>query len=137
MVALFLVLGLAQPASADLLLGAIDVVLDPMTVTAADLTEDHALSVARDPNARRYLRVRAVGALAIFGSARARAALREFARHDLDVEVRIQASVSLARGFGVDAPGETTAFLLQVADGAPPALARVIRHEVRRLQPAR
>lgn len=137
MVALFLVLSLAQPAptaSADLLLGAIDVVLNPMTIAAAGLSEDHALAVAQDPTARRYLRVRAAGALGVFGSARAHVALRDLAQHDLDVEVRIQASISLARRFSAPDPGATTAFLLAVAEHAPPGLHRVIRREVRRLQ---
>lgn len=132
MLGLFLVLGLAQPA--DLLLGSIDVVLDPMTIAAADLTEEHALAVAQDAQARRYLRVRAVGALGIFGSAQAQAALRDFAQFDLDVEVRIQAVISLTH-LGNRAPGETTAFLMGVAETAPPALERVIIRSVRRLLP--
>lgn len=132
MIGLLLVAGLLNPR-ADLLLGAIDVPIDPFTVAAAELTEARALEVAGDLNQRRYLRMRAVAALGVFASDAARATIEDFAAHDTDVEVRIQAVIMLARRFGVDAPGRITAQLLALRPAAPPALARVIRAEVDRL----
>ena len=51
MIALYLMLGLAtpaQPTDADLLLGAIDVVISPMSIAAVDLSEARAIEVATD-----------------------------------------------------------------------------------------
>ena len=138
MIALSLILSLANPAPmthADLLLGAIDVVLSPMNIAAVDLTEDHAVEVATDANNRRYLRVRATGALGIFGSARAHATLLDLARHDTDVEVRVQAVISLVRWFAEPAPGALFADMRALAEDAPPTLRRVIERQLAGIAP--
>lgn len=150
MIALFLILSLAAPAQAtqvaqdtqvaqaakarvDLLLNAIDVLLSPMAIAEVGLTEDYAVALATDSMQRRYLRVRATGALAMFGSARARTVLLALARTDTDVEVRIQAVTSLVYWFAEDAPGQLTADLVAIADHAPPMLRQFVLRQVRRL----
>ncbi|MGK0358198.1 MAG: hypothetical protein ACI9U2_000481 [Bradymonadia bacterium] len=144
MIALFLIFSLAVPAQAtpatpdatarvDLLLNSIDVLLSPMAIAQVGLTEDYAVAVATDSTRRRYLRVRATGALAMFGSARGRSVLLELARDDTDVEVRIQAVTSLVYWFAEDAPGQLAAALVAIADHAPPMLRKLVMRRVRQL----
>lgn len=136
MIALFMILGLglpAQPARVDMLLDAIDIVISPMRIVEAGLTEEYAIAMAVDANQRRYRRVRATGALGIFGSARAHAVLLDLARGDTDVEVRIQAVTSLVYAFKEAAPGGLAAELLAIAEDAPPALRRTILRQARAL----
>ncbi len=55
--------------------------------------------LARDPEQRRYVRVRATGALPFFPSPRTRALLQELSLSSDDAEVRVQAVVALGHGF--------------------------------------
>lgn len=138
MIALFLIFGLATPPqpAVDLMLGAIDVVISPMLIAEVGLTEDYAIAVATDPAQRRYMRVRATGAVGIFGSPRARSVLLDLARHDSDFEVRVQAVTSLAHWFAEDAPGQLNAELMGIADGAPGGLQRIIIRRVQQISEA-
>ena len=85
--------------AARMLLGAFDVPLTMTNMRSVGVTEDFVLEVARNPAEQRYLRLRAVGALGLFATPRARGAVEALARSANDEEVRVQAVISLARAF--------------------------------------
>jgi hypothetical protein len=133
---LVLLLALTAPALADdgaaVLLGAIDVPLTPETLAAAGLDEARATAVARDATARRYLRVRAAGALGVLGTDGARRTLEALAAEDADVEVRIQAVTALARVWAPRDPAVAER-LRALRTNAPRALDGVLAAELRKL----
>ncbi len=138
---LVLLLALAAPAmaadaapTAELLLGAIDVPLTPEALAAAGVDEARATAVARDPARRRYLRVRAAGALGVLGTDGARRTLEALAAEDPDVEVRIQAVTALARVWAPRDPAVAER-LRALHAGAPRALGDVLAAELARLAP--
>lgn len=96
----------AQEAKALLALSAFDVQLTPDLIAAVGLTEALAIRVAQDSAAPRYQRIRAIGALGLMGSAGAREIVRALARTANDEEVKIQAIISLSRGFARTAPAQ-------------------------------
>ena len=127
--------GHAAPTDrAELLLGAIDVLLTAENMAAVGLDEARLLRVARDQTRRRYLRVRAVGGLGILGTAEGRRLTSTLAATDPDVEVRIQAVLSLARGFGRADPDGVARELRRLASEAPPAVGAMAQAELRRLE---
>lgn len=128
----------APTKSAELLLGAIDVLLTPENIQKAGLTEAWATAVVDDAGARRYLRARAVGALALMQTPTARARIEHAALADADDEIRIQAVISLARAFGPADREQVTRFLRGAAESGPPALRTIVHGELARLdkQPA-
>lgn len=117
----------------DVLLAAIDVPLTHEVIGRVGLTEAHAATRLADVSAKRYVRLRAVSSLPFFGTPTARALLERTAAEDRDVEVRIQAVTSLARGFGPGDPVGVLAALNGLAKGAPPKLAEAIAVEIGRL----
>ena len=121
------------PAAAVLLLGAIDVPLTEQGMARAGLTEPVAAAVLSDSSRSRYLRARAVAAVARFRSPAGRALLERVAATDPDDELRIQAVISLARAFGpTDRPG-VSAHLEALAHTAPGPVRGVIGNELTRL----
>jgi HEAT repeat protein len=136
---LLLVVGAAQSAHAQYpppqpvpagpgamaLLGGVDVPLSLPAMSRAGLTQAVARDVLANPTRRRYLRVRAITALAHHASPEARAAIED-ALGDVDREVRIQAAFTLARRFG---PADA----VQVADRLRAALSRADADERQRL----
>ena len=124
------------PATAKILLEAIDIFLTPQMMDKAGLTEAYAQAVVAS-DARRYIRARAISALAMFATPSARATLEEAAYRDADPEIRIQAVMSLSRAFGPTDKIGVRAVLRTVAQDAPETLRRVIVREQARLSPAR
>lgn len=123
---------------ADLLLRAIDIPLTPETIARAGLTPAEAMAVVADGEASRYARVRAVGALGVFGTLEARRVIERLAVADPDEQVRVQAVISLARVFGPDDRAAVAGFLVDRLELATPAVDRVVLKELERLyHPAR
>lgn len=129
------------PATADAvatgltLLAAIDVPLTAEIITRMGLTESTATNALADRTAKRYVRLRAVGALPFFATKTARALVERTAAEDADEVVRIQAVTSLARGFGgTDRLGVLTA-LQALARKATPPVAEAIAAEIALLGP--
>lgn len=124
----------APTPEAEMLLGAIDVMITPATLKQAGITEAWATAVVDDIKARRYLRARAIGALAIIGTDSARARIERAASADHDLEIRIQAVISLARAFGPADEERVNGFLKGLAPEAPEALRDVLHRELTRLE---
>lgn len=120
-------------ARADLLLRAIDIPLTPETIRQAGLTPADAMAVIDDDQATRYARVRAVGALGVFGTPEARRTIERLAVADPDEQVRVQALISLARVFGPDDRDAIGGFLVDRLEVATPAVDRVVIKELARL----
>lgn len=119
--------------AAEMLLGAIDIFLTPENIKKAGLTEAQAVTVLEDAQRKRYLRVRAVNALNLFATPTARVAIERAALQSDDYEVRRQAVVSLARGFGPGDKAGVTDALKRISQDAPVQLRSVIADEVARL----
>lgn len=125
----------AIPARARMLVDAIDIVLTPQTVAQAGLTESMAAALAAHTAEKRYTRVRAVGALGVFGTDSARRLIELLATADADEQVRVQAVVSLARIWGADDREAVIEFLTDRLGDAPPAVDDAIARELARLYP--
>lgn len=123
----------AVPPGALLLVDAIDIPLTPESVARAGLTEAHAVALATDVSARRYTRVRAVGALGVLGTVTARALIERLAVVDGDAFVRAQALVSLARVWGPSDREAVEGFLTERIDDPSPAVTDAIARELGRL----
>lgn len=125
----------APQTQAELLLLAIDVPLTPLLIQRVGLTEAIATAHLKDRTALRYMRLRSASALPFFGTPTARATLTAQAASTLagpddDEQVRIQAVVSLARGFGPQDVNGVLATLHTLAVGAPARLAQTINDEM-------
>lgn len=120
-------------ANARLLIDAIDVPLTPETLEMAGVTEAEVAALAADPSARRYTRVRAVGALGVIGTDSARRLIELMAVGDADPQVRVQAVVSLSRIWGVDDRVEVIRFLTERLGDAPVQVDDAIVRELDRL----
>lgn len=120
-------------ANARLLIDAIDIPLTPETIERAGVTEALAAALAADPTAKRYTRVRAVGALGVIGTDSARRLIELMARGDADPQVQVQAVVSLSRIWGVDDRVEVVRFLTERLGDAPAPVDDAIARELDRL----
>ena len=121
------------PEAARDLLGAIDVPLSPERLAAAGVDAEVATSVVADPRASRYLRARSLAALAQLGGDRARAVLYG-ALGDEDQEIRIQASIMVARRLGPERPDEVRRRLHDRLAAATEAERAVIAAELATLE---
>ncbi len=110
----------AQPMQ---LLGAVDVPLTSARMEAAGVDEALALRVLDDGGGDRYLRARALSALAALATPAARTRIEAALRSDADPEIRIYAAIALSRRFGAHD------VLRSIVD-APKPVARVIRLEL-------
>ncbi len=119
----------AQPDPRALLLAAIDIPLSSDRLTEAGVDEVYAGAVLADPQARLYVRARALAALVALDAPSARDRLERVLRAGEVPELRIQAAIGLARGFAPDRAVE--ALLHDVQASAPRALRDVIRAELR------
>lgn len=117
-------------------LAAIDVPLTAELITRVGLTESAVTTALAETTGRRYVRLRAVGALPFFATKSARALVEQIAAGDPDEVVRIQAVTSLARGFGGADPMGVLNALRTLARTATPAVAEAIAAEWALLAPA-
>lgn len=123
----------ALPPQARMLVDAIDIPLTPEHVARAGLTESMAAALAADTAGKRYTRVRAVGALGIFGTDSARRLIELLATADADEQVRVQAVISLARIWGTDDREAVVGFLTERLGDAPAVVDDAIARELSRL----
>lgn len=136
-----LLLCAAGPALADApaftaqdLLGAIDVQLTTPLLDQYGLDEATATRFVDDDKQVRYVRLRALSALAVRGTDTARARIERAALSDADTMVRAEAAVLLARGFAQLGNAAADTFLRTTATarlkGHP---AKILRLELARL----
>lgn len=118
---------------AELLLRAIDIPLTPDTIEHAGLTEAVAARVALDLKQKRYTRVRALGALGVFGSDLGRRLIESAAVADPDEQVRVQAVISLARVWGPADRPTVSAFLVDRLADESAAVGDAVLRELERL----
>lgn len=118
---------------AELLLRAIDIPLTPDTIEHAGLTEAVAARVALDLKQKRYTRVRAIGALGVFGSDLGRRLIESAAVADPDEQVRVQAVISLARVWGPADRPTVSAFLVDRLGDDSNAVGDAVLRELERL----
>jgi len=121
------------PRTAATLLGAIDVPLTPEAMARAGVTEAFATETLGRATARRYLRQRAVSALGLLGTDTARRIVERTARKDADVQVRVQAVISLARAFGPTDRAAVATTLRELSGDAPAPVVKAARAELERL----
>lgn len=95
----------AHPALVLRVLSGTEPIASRAVLTEAGVDADGALleTIARDPQAARYLRMRAASALGFFESNKGRAALTRLAEAVDDQEVQLQAMATLAYVAGVKA----------------------------------
>lgn len=118
---------------AELLLRAIDIPLTPDTIEHAGLTEAVAARIALDLKQKRYTRVRAIGALGVFGSDLGRRLIESAAVADPDEQVRVQAVISLARVWGPADRPTVSAFLVDRLGDESTAVGDAVLRELERL----
>ncbi|MDY0061263.1 MAG: hypothetical protein RBU45_15750 [Myxococcota bacterium] len=123
------------------LLGDFDRPITPelATLLATQLGGDEELGrqlrqVAADPAQRRYLRVRATGALALLPTPDNREALQQLLQGADDPEVRVQAVVALGSGWYARDRQGVTVWLQQLTRTGELAVAQAARRTLDRLQ---
>jgi len=121
-----------------LLIGAPDIVFTKTELERLNIDEAWLLTLVRDMSQTRYVRQRAIGALAILGSTQARVEIERIATNDTDLEVRAQAIRSLAWTYGPRDPEGVRELLTRLRRDLDPATraARIIDAELVRLAPA-
>lgn len=121
-----------------LLIGAPDIIFTKTDLERLDIGEAWLMTLVRDTSQTRYVRQRAIGALAMLGSPQARAEIERIAARDADLEVRAQAVRSLAWSFGPKDPAGVRKTLKHLRQDLDPAtrVARVIDAELVKLAPA-
>lgn len=122
-----------DPRAAEMLLLAIDIPLTPETIERAGLTEAQAARVALDVKQSRYARVRALGALGVFGTDLGRRLIEAAAVADPDEQLRVQAVISLARVWGPDDRPTVGAFLVERLADDSTAVGDAVLRELERL----
>jgi hypothetical protein len=122
-----------DPRAAEMLLLAIDIPLTPETIERAGLTEAQAARVALDVKQSRYARVRALGALGVFGTDLGRRLIEAAAVADPDEQLRVQAVISLARVWGPDDRPTIGAFLVERLADDSTAVGDAVLRELERL----
>jgi len=117
----------------EVVIAAIDIRLTPETVVESGITVALAQRLAFDPNAKPYVRARAVSALAALGTDHARQILEIVAVMDAHEGVRAQAYVGLSRAFGPWDRAGVSSFLMEGLALDEGTVTRRIQAELRRL----